>query len=429
MGVSLVTGTLLYAQKDELKAAEKALKNGDLPAAKAALGNAEPSIAGAEEKYQTQFYYLTGKLYADMVKKGMQSFESADAASVAFSKLAEIEKKSGKEHYGNEVKQIQNQIVEVLLKNAQESYKAKDYKTSGKGFEKVYRLSPRDTLFLYNAALMATIDKEYPVALKYYEELKTLKYTGIEIEYTAINKETNAEEKMNSKQERDLYVKAGTHIKPSEKKTESKRAEIVKNIALIYLELGKNDEALKAFADARAESPNDVNLILNQANIYIQLNEKEGITEEQKAANRDKFKALMAEAAAKDPNNPDLHYNIGVINMEQKNYESAREAYKKALSIKPNYINASLNLSTTYINEGNALIEEMNKLGNSKADIKKYDDLKAKKDDLFKKGALILEDSLKNNPGDKMLLEQLKNIYGALGDNENYSRIKKQLGN
>jgi tetratricopeptide (TPR) repeat protein len=143
---------------------------------------------------------------------------------------------------------------------------------------------------------------------------------------------------------------------------------------------------------------------------------------------KDKFKELMAEAASVAPDNPDLHYNIGVINMEQGNLEEARASYKKALEVNPGYVNATLNLSTTYVNEGNALIDEMNQLGNSKADIARYDELKQQKDDLFLEGAQILEDALKNHPDNQSILSQLKNIYGALGDNENFMRIKKMLG-
>jgi hypothetical protein len=70
----------------------------------------------------------------------------------------------------------------------------------------------------------------------------------------------------------------------------------------------------------------------------------------------------------------------------------------------------------------------MNALGTSRDDIAKYDALKAQKDELFKEGAVVLEDALKVNPGNEAILSQLKNIYGALGDNENYMRIKGLLG-
>ncbi|MAG87309.1 MAG: hypothetical protein CMB97_08075, partial [Flavobacteriaceae bacterium] len=80
-----------------------------------------------------------------------------------------------------------------------------------------------------------------------------------------------------------------------------------------------------------------------------------------------------------------------------------------------------------YVNEGNALIDEMNTLGTSRADTQRYDELKKQKDDLFKKGAKILEDALKQKPNNEGILAQLKNIYGALGDNENFMRIKQMM--
>ena len=85
-------------------------------------------------------------------------------------------------------------------------------------------------------------------------------------------------------------------------------------------------------------------------------------------------------------------------------------------------------MSTTYVNEGNGMIDSMNKLGNSKTDIAKYDELKKKKDSLFREGATVLEAALKMNPDNQGILTQLKNIYGALGDNENFMRLKKLLG-
>ena len=211
-------------------------------------------------------------------------------------------------------------------------------------------------------------------------------------------------------------VKAGTHEKARVEKTPSKRADIIKNIAFIYVEQKKVDEAIKAFEDAKKAYPKDANIILAEANVYLQLDNKE------------KFKQLMQEAAQLDPNNADLHYNIGVINMQQGNILEARKGFEQALKIKPNYADAALNISTSYINEGNSLIEQMNGLGNSKADIAKFEALRDQKDGLFKKGAEVLENYTKTNGNVENILEQLKNIYGALGDSANFQRVKKLLG-
>ena len=212
---------------------------------------------------------------------------------------------------------------------------------------------------------------------------------------------------------RDLYIKGGTHKDAKDETTPSKRSEVVKNIALIYQQQGRNEEALKAYDEAQAQNPSDIALMLNKANLYYTLGQP------------DKFKELMNQASEIDPNNPDLQYNIGVISSEQGNIQEARVAYRKTLEIDPTYINAILNLSSTYVNEGNALVDQMNTLAVSikKADLDKYDALKEQKDELFRESAAVLEKSLENLPKNNDILTQLKNIYGALGDNDNFKRI------
>lgn len=401
-----------FSQKDEIKAAEKAMKNGDAMSAKSALVSAASTIGSADEKLQAQYYFVSGNVYADLAKKGDVSAFN-DAVS-AYQKVIDIEK-NGRSKYSDEAKSQLKAMTVELVNGAVNDNNEKKYKDAADKLYLSYKLSPQDTVYLYYAAGSAVSGHNYEDALKYYNELKDLGYDGSEKKFTAVNVESGKVEEM-EKTQRDLMVKSGTYKDPKEEITPSKKPEIVKNIALIYTELGQDDKALQAYKDARANDPEDVTLILNEANLYYKLGDKE------------KFKDLMAEATKVAPDNADLFYNIGVINMEQGNLDEARDAYKRALEINPGYVNAQLNLSTTYVNQGNALIDQMNALGNSKADIAKYDELKAEKDSLFVEGSKVLENALKNNPDNQSVLEQLKNIYGALGDNENFMRIKKLMG-
>lgn len=402
-----------FAQKTELKNAEKALKSGDAPAAKAALDGAAGLIEGADEKTQGQYYFLKGRVFADLAKKGDAT--AFNDAITSFKKVIAMEEASGKAKYTTEAQQHLTNMTADLVNSAVEDDKNKNYKAAAEKLYLSYTLSPRDTVYLYYAASSAVSSGDYDMALKYYSELKDLGYDGGTTVYKATNNETGEVEEM-EKVQRDLMIKSGTYKDPVEERTPSKRAEIVKNIALIYTQQGETDKAFEAYKEARASNPNDVNLILAEANLHF----KEG--------NKDKFKELMSEASSVAPDNPDLHYNIGVINMEQGNLEEARAAYSKAFEVDPSYVNAYLNLSTTYVNEGNGLIDEMNSLSTSRADTAKYEELKAKKDELFLEGASILENALKLIPDNQGILSQLKNIYGALGDNDNFMRIKKLLG-
>ncbi|QCW99416.1 tetratricopeptide repeat protein [Aggregatimonas sangjinii] len=405
--------TLGMAQKSEIKSAEKAVKSGDYAAAKTALESTSASIDAADAKLQAQYHFINGQVNAEMAKKGDMS--AIDEAAASYQKVVSIEEQSGKNKYTAEAQAGLTNIKNDLINGAVSDEKEKKYKEAAEKLYKGYTISPIDTVYLYYAANYAVSGGNYEEALKYYNELTEVGYDGSGVEYKATNVETGEVEAM-GKAQRDLMVKAGTYKDPIDDKSPSKKAEIVKNTAMIYQQLGQNEKALEAYKVARESDPNDVNLLLNEANLHFTMGDKET------------FKTLMEKATEMAPDNADIHYNIGVINMEQGDLEGARAAYTKALEIDPNYTNAQLNLSTTYINEGNGLIDEMNTLGTSRKDSERYDELKQKKDDLFAKGAGILEDALKVTPDNQAILSQLKNIYGAMGDNENFMRIKKLLG-
>lgn len=398
-----------FAQKDEIKAATKAMKSGNAAEAKSALEGAAGSIDGADAKLQAQYYALLGD-----ANKQLSDF---DGAISAYNKVVSVEEASGKAKYSADAKQKLGQITGDLVNAAVDDNNNKNFSDAATKLYQAYGLSPNDTIYLYYAASSAVNGgpDNYDQAIKYYLELKDLNYDGSETKYSAVDVATGETVDLDA-QSYELYKKTNAYKDFKEEKTASKRAEIVKNIALIYQEQGKNDEALAAYEDAIANNPDDVNLVLNKANLYFAMGDK------------DKFKELMAQASDMAPDNPDLLYNIGVISMEQGNMEEARAAFMKALEVDPGYVNAQLNLSTSYVNEGNGLIDQMNELGTSRADSQKYDELKAKKDALFQKGADILEEALKANPDNEGILSQLKNIYGALGNNAEFMRIKKLLG-
>ncbi|MGJ5641557.1 tetratricopeptide repeat protein [Formosa sp. S-31] len=404
VALALSATAFSYAQKKELRAAEKAIKSNNYAEAKAALNQVEPMLSSIDDKYKSQYYLLKAEaLYAngagstDDVNKAIESLALAEAGNK------------------DEVAVLKENMQNTYLQKANNDFKDKNYAAANTEFEQLYRIMPQDTTYLYYAAISAVSDQDYESALEHYIKLEDLGYTGIEKQFYATNVETGEEEIM-SKSQRDLYVKAKSHTKPGERVTESKQPEITKNIALIYVSLGKKDEALAAVKKARSANPENVDLILTEANLYLELEET------------DKFKSLMEEAVIKQPDNPNLYYNIGVISLKNKDFEAARTAFNKTLQLKPDYSDAVLNLSTTYIDEGNALISEMNSLGNSAADNKRYDELRAKKTDLFNQGAQVLEDFIAKNPNpDTNVYQQLINIYNALGESAKAKAVQAKL--
>ncbi len=381
----------MYAQKNELKAAEKTLKKQDYNTAISSIKAAEALISNMDAKMKARFYYAKGQAY--MGKKRFQE------ASNAFKELEKVEKASGRIKYsGKVIEPLKNQMVQEVYKKAAAQYKNKDYKNAAPNFYLTYKLSPRDTIFAYNAAISATLAKDYDTALKYYKELQNMGYTGIQTLYFATNKETGVKENLGSKENRDIQVKIGIYKNPVQEQTESKMGTIIKNSAYILKEQGKTDEALKAAEEARKMFPNDLNLILTQADIYFKL------------GNTEKFGELMQEAIKQDPTNPLLFFNLGVINFDQGNKEKAKGYYEKAIELRPDYGDAYMNLAVLILDEEKAIVEEMNK---NLSDFDKYDELLLKQKNVYKKALPLLEKADKYARS-MNTVQTLMNIYSTL---------------
>ena len=213
---------------------------------------------------------------------------------------------------------------------------AKRYKESAIKLNEVYNLDKKDTIYLYYAASTALNSKDYDLALDYYKKLKDVNYSGKATNYYAKSKLNDQEERFTDKATRDQSVKLGAHTSPRDEKIESKRGEIAKNISLILIEKGDIPAAKKAVSEARKSNPNDISLVMSEANLYLQTNDYAT------------YKNLISEVLAKDPNNADLYYNLGVISGQSKDKQAKIDSegyYLKTIQIDPKYKNAYINLA------------------------------------------------------------------------------------
>ncbi|SFS83366.1 Tetratricopeptide repeat-containing protein [Zhouia amylolytica] len=416
----LVVSTLLitafsFAQKNELKDADKALKGGDVAGAKAAIEAASPLMANADDKYKAEFYFLKGKTYFDMAQKGMDATNSFKTSLESFNELIEFEK-SYKQKYTDEAKEVMAQMSGALVNSAVEDNKQNNYASAADKLYMAYQLDKENNKdYLYFAASSAVNGGDYDTALDYYTQLKDIGYTGVSTQYVATNVETGEEEVFSSKQQRDLMIKANSHNNPAEKVTESRLPEIVKNIALIYTQKGDTEKAIEAIQDARAANPDDINLLLTEANLYIKMDDKV------------KFQNLMEEAIQKDPNNPSLYYNLGVITAEQGDAEKAKEYYKKSLALDPENENTNLNMASLILSGEQDIVDQMNSLGTSSADNKKYDELKSQREDIHRSSIPYLEKVLEINPENPDAIRTLMNIYRGLGESAKFKEMQAKL--
>lgn len=405
--------TMSFAQKSEIKAIEKALKSSNFSDAKSAVSAAEALMGNMDDKTKAKFYFLKAQaLYAN----GAGTDANVDEAILTLDKLKDLESSMGKLKYTDQANAMKDGMFNSFIVKANASYNGGDFKSAAHKFEKIYRVSPKDTLYLYNAAYSAVRGNDYDNALKYYLELRDLGYTGIKTIYYATDKETGEEVPFADKAGRDLSVKTlKTHVKPREVLAESKRSEIVSNIALIYVDKGDNEKALAATVDARNENPDDLGLIVAQAQTY------------QRMGNMEKFESLINEASDKGGDNVEFLYNLGTLLGKSGNNEEAKKYYEKALALNPNYNNANLNMAFAILADEERLVGEMNTiLDSSKPDYDKYDKLKAELETVYKDAVVYLEKSLSIDENINTV-KNLMNIYSALGEMDKFKAMKDKV--
>ncbi|MFC5044985.1 tetratricopeptide repeat protein [Aquimarina hainanensis] len=397
----LAIGAVGFAQKQELKEATKAIKSGNLEAASQALKSAEGLIEAAADKYKAQYYLLKGQVASATANGALEKIESA---ANAYNKAMEIEKASGSSKYTPVANEALVKLRQALIENAIKDQNAKDHSAAAKKLYLGFKTNPADTLYLYYAASNAVNAKEYDTALTYYNKLIDLNFTGIQTQYVATNKKTGKEEAFPAKNMRDISVKTGDFINPKTKKTDSKRGEIAKNIVLIYVSQGKNEEAMQAMANAKKENPNDASLMQAEADMYYKLGDVA------------KYKSIMEEIVKNDPENPDLFYNLGVSASRLGDNDKAVEYYKKAIDLKPGYEAAQVNVAAVILGKEKKIVDEMNGLGTSSKDYKRYEVLKKQREDVYREAVPYLEGALKANPDNVEALRTLMNIFYQLDD-------------
>ncbi len=408
----------LNSQKKELRQVDKLISQSFFDEALSELSKIESLVLSSEDKYKADFYYKKTKVSTEL-----KNFKDA---IFSYNSLESIESNNYSNTIKVEIDMLKSNIETSLVNSAVEDNQNEKFEDASDKLFMAYNLDKVKNIdYLYYAAGSAVNSKNYDTALKHYIELKELNYTGIVDEFYVTNKSTGIEEKVDESQYKVLQ-KSKDYINPRVGQTPSRYPEIVKNIALIFVQQGKNDIAIEAINEARNIQPEDTGLILNEADLYIRLSNSSNDSV-QRINYRLKFKSLMELAITKEPENGILYYNLGVISGEQGEIDDAINYYQKAISLKPDYVDAYLNLVSEILKGEESIIDEMNNLGTSRRDNLRYDELKVIREDLYKKCIPFLEDLIGIAPENLSALNTLKNIYGVIGDNDGFRAISAKI--
>ena len=403
----LIFSLSVFGQKKELKSVDKLVQSQEYDTALNQLLSIESMISGSELKYQAQYHFLAGKIYG-----GKKDFK---AAFTSFDSAQQFEAENGSSKYSLEINKLINDLSVEAVNKAIDENQNENFDEAADLLILVYNIDKeKNSDYLYYAASSAVNGGDYDRALSYYQELRDLDYTGSVEKFYATENETGQEVEV-SAENFVLFKKLKEYSNFRTEMTKSKLPEIIKNIALIYVMQKRNDLAIGAIKDARAANPLDVGLILTEANLYIQLGDKQ------------KFADLMKEAIERDPNNHILYFNLGVITSEQGDRNKARFYYEKAIELDPSYASSYLNLAALILDGEPELVEKMNSLGNSRADNIKYEQLQKQREELFLEAVPVLEKLTEIDPTNVEALTTMKNIFGTIGDVAKFNEMKEKL--
>ncbi|AFU70245.1 PEP-CTERM system TPR-repeat lipoprotein [Psychroflexus torquis ATCC 700755] len=399
LALALIGATSLsFSQRGEIRDAESAVEDNNFKEALAQLDIAKPLLADEKDKWVIRYHLTKAKTHGNLAEKksGDDLISDMDIA------LQSLESVLSMESENEEALAYQNKLRQTMVQTAIDGQNNGDFDIAEKLLYKTYELDRNDTVMLYYAASAAVNGKIYDKALDHYQKLLDIGFNGATEQFVATNIESGEEEIFESKNMRDIAIKTSEFKNPSKKMTPALTGEIAKNITLIYIQEDQPDKALSAIKKAKEENPEDMSLLQAEADLYYRIGKI------------DKYDEVMKQVVKMDPENPLLYYNLGVASEQLGDKKSAKEYYLQTIELDPEMVNAYINLAALTLSKEKDIVEEMNSLGNSRADNKKYQELNKQKKQFYKDALPYLEKASELNPKNMDALKTKLNIYYQL---------------
>ncbi len=175
-------------------------------------------------------------------------------------------------------------------------------------------------------------------------------------------------------------------------------ASAYRSLGLAYKKQGKADEARKTIDEGISKYPKDANLLVEKINFYLE------------SAQYTDALTYVDNLLEVEPKNDGALFIKGLAYEKIGNEDSVVYYYLKAAEVNPTNVKPWNNLGALYVAKANALVEPMNKLGNSSAEIKKYDELKALRKSYYQKAKPYLDKAHEIEPNDPQINRVLKQV-------------------
>ena len=382
--VIALTANVMMAQKKDRTDAFMYNKNGQYEKAMASIDKCvnHEQFLGMKPNDQSQAWLYRAAIYQNVIQSGDEALmaKAPNALEVVYESLMNCMKNPDfLEDNKMEIYQRVGSVMTTYYTKGADDYNAGKFAEAAPMFKKAYdiakSLGSADANEMLNlAATSALRAEDYNTALAYFTEVKN----------------------------------NGTET-----------AEVYRHLAACYNGLGNAEQAMAMINAGLEKDPSDANLILEKVNAYL----KEGKGAE---AVQDLTKLLEL-----DPNNAQLLFVLGTIYGDESNEglydtDKARQYYEQALSIKPDYYDATYNIGVLYTTMANKYIEQANEItGFSKKEQDQYNSLIEQGNELLRTGLPYLKQAYDAQPSDDVK-NVLRSIYVKLNMMEEVKALENK---
>jgi len=379
--VSLFVTTGIYAQKSKrtsaynynkefdnkiemhkLKKDEKSLEEAKA-ALKLAKENIDPTITHEKTMndpktwlYRGIIYYNDARLPIDLDSLGKINTESALTSFESLKKAKELDVKK---RYKTDIDLYLQNLYNLFFSQGATSFNEKDYALAKSDLKEAFAIQQLkgtfDTTAAFYVGLVSYLDKDADNTIDYMQKC----------------------DEVNFKDPR-IYIYWNRALKMK----------------------GDTAAAIQVVQKAREKYPEELQILLEEAQIYLEKGENE------------KLKTSLLQAVEKDSNNANLWFLLGKTFDDDGDKVKAEKYYTRATEANPDFFEAYYNIGAIYNNKASELMKLANDLPLEES--AKYDKLIKEANGYLEQAVPWLEKALKIKPDDTYTLHALKEAYNKL---------------
>ncbi|MCF6170629.1 MAG: hypothetical protein L3J31_08900 [Bacteroidales bacterium] len=367
LGLGLLISVGVQAQNNKRTSAYMYNKNGEFKNAKEAIDQA---ILHEKTMHDPKTWMYRGEIYYNIQANDLAAILAPDAVRIAYESLMKAKEYDTKGKYTDEINMYLANVSIQFFNQALAEFQNENYDAAIQDFVTNFEISKSmdkfDTVTAFNIGMAGVYGERPEIAAEYLEQCLDAGYNDVRV-----------------------YKYYSKSVK----------------------QLGDTTKAIDIVNQGRAVYPDNLSLMLELAQIYLETGENA------------KLRDALLDAIKTDSENPNLYLILGQTYDNDGADEKALEYYQKSIDLGGENSNLYYNMGAIYSNRGKSFLDEANLLPLNK--VKEYEDLVAKANVQLEVAMPYFEKALELNPADGDSKLALKNIYIQLKLNDKLQQLNE----